>query len=83
MRRVEFPAPWKCSLHRNGNPVPERHLFLLHVGSKMERPLWHVVDEYRATRFKNAHAFVNPTAAPLQVVPVLQIILVFAVPIVL
>ncbi|MGC2447292.1 MAG: hypothetical protein WA477_06590 [Candidatus Sulfotelmatobacter sp.] len=81
--RIELPASWEGSLHRDRNPVPKVHASRFQMRGQMECPLGQVIDKNRPARFQHPNALINPTEAPFQVVDAFQVVLIFAVTIVL
>lgn len=69
--RVQTPLKRQTKLDVYSNPISHMHTYFKQVVRNIDVPLWYVVDEQRATRFKNPYAFVYPLVAPGNVVAML------------
>jgi len=81
--RVELPATWKRSLHRQRDPMAEEHSLLFHMPGEVISPLRKYVDEETPTRFEHTDGLIDPREGPFQIVSLLEGILDCSVPIVL
>src|SRR6266852_5595714 len=81
--RVELPAAWKRSLHRQRDPMAEEHSLLFDMPGEVISPLRKYVDEKTPTRFEHTDGLIDPCEGPFQIVSLLEGILDCSVPIVL
>src|SRR5712692_11651069 len=81
--RVELPAAWKRSLHRQRDPMAEEHCLLFDMPGEVISPLRKYVDEKTPTRFEHTDGLIDPCEGPFQIVSLLEGILDCSVPIVL